>query len=137
MTIPARGGDCHHIEVQMMQLCQNLQVVTVYNLRSTIYFYRAQFIACIADGIYGGQVCVCVGGGGYIWVAEIPRRKLTSGRRGNLSAAFRYVFRYCSPLNRKPLLANKPLTFYQKWTFYLIEKNPQGIVIVGYHFTFR
>ena len=75
----------------MMQLCQNLQVLPVYILRSTIYFYRAQFIACVADGIYGGQVCVWRGGR-VIWVAEIPRRKLTSGRRGKPSAAFRYVF---------------------------------------------
>ena len=91
ITIPARGDDCDHIEVQMMQLWQNLQVVPVYILLSTIYFYRAQFIACVADGIYGGQVCVWRGGR-VIWVAEIPRRKLTSGRRGKPSAAFRYVF---------------------------------------------
>ena len=52
ITIPVRGDDCDHIEVQMMQLWQNLQVVPVYILLSTIYFYRAQFIACVADGIY-------------------------------------------------------------------------------------
>ena len=90
ITISARGADCHHIEVQMMQLCQNLQVLPVYILRSTIYFYRAQFIVCVADGIYGGQVCMCVCG--IFGFAEIPRRKLTSGRRGKPSAAFRYVF---------------------------------------------
>ena len=60
ITIPVRGDDCDHIEVQMMQLWQNLQVVPVYILLSTIYFYRAQFIACVADGIYGGQVTMCV-----------------------------------------------------------------------------
>ena len=54
ITIPARGDDCRHIEVQMMKRLQNLQVVPVYILRSTIYFYRTQFIACVADGIYEG-----------------------------------------------------------------------------------
>ena len=63
ITIPARGDDCDHIEVQMMQLWQNLQVVPVYIL-STIYLYRAQFIACVADGICWGLVGVCERGGG-------------------------------------------------------------------------
>ena len=94
----------------IMKLYESLQVVPICILRSTIYFYRAQFIAYVADGIYGGQVCMCVCG--IFGFAEIPRRKLTSGRRGKPSAAFRYMFRYCSLLNRKPLLANKPLTCY-------------------------
>ena len=108
--VPVRGDRCDHIEVQIMKLYERLQVVPICILRSTIYLYRAQFIACVADGIYGGQVCMCVCG--IFGFAEIPRRKLTSGRRGKPSAAFRYMFRYCSLLNRKPLLANKPLTCY-------------------------
>ena len=82
IKIPVRGDDCDHIKVQMMKLWQNLQVVPVYIL-STIYLYRAQFIACVADGICWGLVGVCERGGGrgwsYISVAQIPRRKLARG----------------------------------------------------------
>ena len=45
----------------IMKLYESLQVVPICILRSTIYFYRAQFIAYVADGIYGARcVCVCV-----------------------------------------------------------------------------
>ena len=58
--VPVRGDRCDHIEVQITKLYERLQVVPICILRSTIYFYRAQFIACVADGIYGGQVTMCV-----------------------------------------------------------------------------
>ena len=57
ITVPARGDDCDHIQVQMMKIYQSLQVVLIYASFALLFnsIELNVMIACVGDGIFGGR----------------------------------------------------------------------------------